>query len=197
VLLFFAGCVVVVVVVTGGRASDAVDDSTGVAIEEESAGEEGVAAAAVPSPNRRSARGAREGSFSFSLSFADADGGCLTMCRGILVGNGGTGSTTGVISLTGTLLEAAATAIAAAPVCATLGPLAAADRGVFACLSIGVGVGVGVGDSLGVAASEPEPALALALELMALAASAHIAATDVTRPPRPPRADLTSYFNST
>jgi len=53
----------VVVVVCGGRASDAVEESTGVAMEEESAGEDGVAAAAAPSPNL--AHGGRSASFSF------------------------------------------------------------------------------------------------------------------------------------
>jgi len=187
---------VVVVVARGGRASDAVDDSTGVAIEEESAGEEGVAAAAAPNPN--SARGGRE-SFSFSFSFVGADGGCLTMGLGVLAGTMGTGigdagmkSTMEVIGLIGTLLEAAAAGVAAALVCAALGPLAAAGRDGFACLCIGVGVG----DNVGVTAPEPEPALALVLESAALAASAQIAATLVTRPPRPPRADLKSYFTS-
>jgi hypothetical protein len=114
------------------------------------------------------------------------------MCRGDLAGTGtgigdaGTGSTTDVIALTATLLEAAA-----ALVCTALG---AVGRDAFTCLSIGVSVG----ESVGVAAPEPEPALALALALESadLAASAHMAATAVTRPPRPPRADLTSYFTS-
>jgi hypothetical protein len=197
VLLPIAGCVFVVVVVAGGRASDAVDDNTGVAIEEESAGEEGVAAAAAPNPNK--VRGGRETSFSFSLAGAD-DGGCLTMGRGVLartgMGDRGTRPTMDVIGFIDTLFEA--TAVAAALVCAALGePLPAAGRDGFACLDIGVGDGV----SVGVAAPEPEPALAPALapalESTDLAAFAHIAATDVTRPPRPPRADLTSYFTST
>ena len=179
------------VVVTGGRARDAVDDNTGVAIEEESAGEEGVAAAAAPNPNR-----ARMGRESFSL--AGADGGCLATGRGVLAGTGigdsdaRTGSTMDVIGFIGILLEAAA-----ALVCAALGePLATAGRAALACLGNGAGDGVNVG----VAAPEPEPALALALapalESADLEASAHIAATAVTRPPRPPRADLTSYFTS-
>ena len=178
-----------VVVVTGGRARDAVDDNTGVAIEEESAGEEGVAAAAAPNPNR-----ARMGRESFSL--AGTDGGCLSTGRGVLartgIGDARTGSAMDVIGFIGILLE-----VAAALVCAALGePLATAGRAALACLGNGAGDGVNVG----VAAPEPEPALALALapalESADLEASAHIAATAVTRPPRPPRADLTSYFTS-
>lgn len=46
---------------------------------------------------------------------------------------------------------------------------------------------------LGVIAPEPGPVP----ESVALVASAHMAATAVTRPPRPPRADLMSYFTST
>jgi len=190
--LFIAGWVVVVVIVVGvlvgGRASDAVDDSTGVAIEEETAGEEGVAAAAAPNPNPNRARGGRETSFSFSFSFAEPDSGCLTGTR---IGDTHAGSTIDVIGLIGTLLGTPAAAVAAALDCMTLGPLAAAGREAFACL------GVGVGASVGVAVLEQEPALAPALETVVSAASAHIAATAVTRPPRPPRADLTSYFTST
>lgn len=175
--------VIVVVVVVGGRASDAVDDSTGVAIEEETAGEEGVAAAAAPNPNPNRARGGRETSFSFSLSFAELYGGCL---NGAGIGDTRAGSTIDVIGFIGSLLGTPATAVAA-----TLGPLAAGGREAFACL------GVGVGASVGVVVLEAEPALAPALETEVSAASAHIAATAVTRPPRPPRADLTSYFTST
>jgi len=173
--------VIVVVVVIGGRASDAVDDSTGVAIEEETAGEEGVAAAAAPNPNPKRARGARETSFSFSFSFAELGG----------IGDTRAGPTIDVIGLIGTLLGTPATAVAAALDCTTLGPLATGGREAFICL------GVGVGASVGVAVLEQEPALAPALETAVPAASAHIAATAVTRPPRPPRADLTSYFTST
>jgi hypothetical protein len=177
--------VIVVVVVIGGRASDAVDDSTGVAIEEETAGEEGVAAAAAPNPNPNRARGGRETSFSFS--FAGLDDGCLTGAR---IGDTRAGSTMDVIGLIGTLLGAPVTAVATALDCMTLGPLAAAGREVFGRL------GVGVGASVGVTVLETEPALAPALETAVSATSAHIAATAVTRPPRPPRADLKSYFTS-
>jgi hypothetical protein len=190
--LLIAGWVVVVVilvvVVMGARASDAVDDSTGVAIEEETAGEEGVAAAAAPNPNPNRARGGRETSFSFSFSFAELDGGCLT---GAGIGDTRAESMIVVIGLIGTLLGTPASAVAAALNCMALGPLAAAGREAFACL------GVGVGASVGVAVLEAEPALAPALETAVSVASAHIAATVVTRPPRPPRADLTSYFTST
>jgi hypothetical protein len=179
--LLIAGSVAVVVIVVvgviGGRASDAVDDSTGVAIEEETAGEEGVAAAAAPNPNPNRARGGRETSFSFSLN-----GGCLT---GAGIGDTRAGPTIDVIGLIGTLLGTPATAVAAALDCIALGPLAAAGCEVFACLGVGVAV------------LEAEPALAPALETAVSAASAHIAATAVTRPPRPPRADLTLYFPST
>lgn len=174
--------VIVVVVVAGGRASDAVDDSTGVAIEEETAGEEGVAAAAAPNPNPNRARGGRETSFSFSFSLAELDGGRLT---GAGIGDMRAGSTIDVIGLIGTLLGTPATAIAAALDCMALGPLAAASCEAFACLGVGVAV------------LEAEPALAPALETAVSVASAHIAATAVTRPPRPPRADLTLYFTST
>ena len=109
--------VVVVVVLVGGRASDAVDDSTGVAIEEETAGEEGVAAAAAPNPNPNRARGGRETSFSFSFSFAGLDGGCLT---GAGIGDTRAGSTIDVIGLIGTLLEIPNTAVAAALDCMPL-----------------------------------------------------------------------------
>jgi hypothetical protein len=44
-------------VVAGGRARDTVEDSMGVATEAESAGEDGTAAAAVPSPSPNSAWG--------------------------------------------------------------------------------------------------------------------------------------------
>lgn len=62
---------VAVVVVRGGRARDAVEESMGIAIEEESAGEDGVAAAAAPRPNR--ARGGRRASFSFAAVAAAAE----------------------------------------------------------------------------------------------------------------------------
>jgi len=178
--------VIVVVVVIGDRASDAVDDNTGVAIEEETAGEEGVAAAAAPNPNPNRARGGRETSFSFSFSFAGLDGRCLT---GAGVGDTRAGSTIDVIGLIGALLGTPTTAVAATLDCMALGPLAAAGREAFTCF--------GVGASVGVAVLEQEPALAPALETVVSAASAHIAATAITRPPRPPRADLTSYFTST
>jgi len=183
--LFIVGCVVVVGAVTGGRASDAVDDSTGVAIEEESAGEEGVAAAATPSPNPNRVRGGRETSFSFSFSFA---GTCLTRAG---IGDARMGSTMDVIGLIGTLLGDPVAAVGVPLGCTALELLAAGGRDAFACL------GTCVGASVGVATGEPEPALALALKSAALEASAHIAATAVTRPPRPPRADLTPYFIST
>jgi hypothetical protein len=110
-LLIAGWVVVVVIVVIGGRASDAVDDSTGVAIEEETAGEEGVAAAAAPNPNPNRARGGRETSFSFSLSFAELDGGRLT---GAGIGDTRAGPTIVVIGLIGTLLGTPASAVAAA-----------------------------------------------------------------------------------
>ena len=185
-LLLIAGWVVVVGI--GGRASDAVDDSTGVAIEEETAGEEGVAAAAAPNPNPNRARGGRETSFSFSFSFAELDGGCLT---GAGIGDTRARPTIDVIGLVGTLLGMPAAAVAVALDCMALRPLAAVGRDAFACL------GVGVGASVGVVVLEQEPALAPALETAVSATSVHIAATAVTRPPRPPRADLTSYFAST
>ena len=111
--------------------------------------------------------------------------GVLAGITGTEIGDAGTKSTMDVIGFIGTLLEAAEVLG-----CAAFGPLAAVGRDAFACLAIGVGVG----DNVGVAALDPEPALALE---PALAASAHIAATLVTRPPRPPRADLKSYFTST
>ena len=60
-----------VVVVEGGRARDAVEESTGIAIEEESAGEDGVAAAAAPRPNR--ARGGRKAPSPFAAVVATAE----------------------------------------------------------------------------------------------------------------------------
>jgi hypothetical protein len=95
---------VVVVVMTGGRASDAVDESMGVAIEEESTGEEGVAAAAAPNPNE--VRGGRKTSFSFSLAGADNGGGSTMSWAGTRIGDKDTRSTRDVIGFIGTLLEA-------------------------------------------------------------------------------------------
>jgi len=57
----------------------------------------------------------------------------------------------------------------------------------MACLGLGVGVVAPEAD----AAAEPAPE---SVDLAA--ASVHIAVTAVTRPPRPPRADLTSYLTS-
>jgi hypothetical protein len=190
----------VVVVVCGGRASDAVEESTGVAMEEESAGEDGVAAAAAPNPNL--ARGGRSASLSF-VTGAAADCCCCCCCccclgRGVLVGPGGTArilgpvsaSTIDVIGFTGAGAQGrrlfwadntlVCTGLALLPLCFKL-------AGMMACLGLGVGVVAPEAD----AEAEPAPESA---DLAA--ASVHMAVTAVTRPPRPPRADLTSYLTS-
>jgi hypothetical protein len=77
----------VAVVVSGGRARDAVEESMGVAMEEESAGEDGVAAVAAPSPNL--ARGGRAASFSFAAAAATCCCCCCCLGRGVLAGPGG------------------------------------------------------------------------------------------------------------
>lgn len=151
----------------GGCARDAVEERTGVAMEEESAGEDGVAAAATPSP--KSARGTRGGGSSFSafsaLVGAAAGRGALprlTKTRAFSSFEarvGGLLATMDVIGLTGL----------------------ATGFGVEAAALGGVGL----------------PLAFVACAPPALDASAHMDATAVTRPPRPPRADLTLYFIST
>jgi hypothetical protein len=147
-------------------------------MEEDRAGEDGVAAAAEPSPNR--ARRRRGESFSFTmadapsarLSSSFAAGG-ICLGRGALAGTGAarTGSTIDVIGLIGVGVDVGV--LATVVLIRTALPLV----GSSGLARVGVGTGA--------------PALP------ALAASAHMEATAVTCPPRPPRADLTPYFTST
>ncbi|KAH9015202.1 hypothetical protein EDB85DRAFT_2027156, partial [Lactarius pseudohatsudake] len=158
----------------GGWERDAVEERTGVATDEESAGEEGVATAATPGPD--SAQGtcaAAGGASSFSAFAGTGAAGAAGLPRPTRTRpwsslaactSGATMDAIGLTDLTTSLSPLWATALA----CEAL-PVA-----LIACAAC-------VG----------------ALAPLALVASAQINATAVTRPPRLPRADSTSYFIST
>jgi hypothetical protein len=149
----------------GGCASDAVDERTGVAIDDDSAGDDGVAAAATPRPNgARWTRGCGGcgcgvGASSFSDFSAFSD---------FAVGKGGLPREMNMRASSG-----------------RVGALVVA-MDVIGLMGFGAAVGCAL--ALGVCAGP--------LVRSALDASAQIDATAVTRPPRPPRADLTLYFIS-
>lgn len=159
----------------GGCASDAVEERTGVAIDEDNAGEDGVAAAATPRPkSARCTRGCGGEGSSFSLS--DFAGEVAALGKG------------GLPRLTNTRLSSSCVGILGVP---------GATMDVIGLIGFGAGVpppaealgGCTLGLGLGVC-------VCVGLASPALEASAHIDATAITRPPRPPRADLTSYFIS-